>query len=1722
MVNCRLVDTTDPPSSAASQADVTAGSRPETSVEPERDQDQQQPSTSSPRSTLLQTSNIAVSADAPSGPRALDHGPPHATSGDDAAQDHQESHRSTSGSNNVQDGDAGAASLTPEQPTTASSAPPLLTSEQPSDEVTSSPPNELAATSADDEARPQHAPTDEPPPLLPVQVFTPLFAALLLSPNNALSDGSRAAVVELLRRLKDGYGLTQPPTGPGPGGTHEPLGHDEVEEGGDGYPFGRWQRKLLERELILGLAIGMARMDEEGRNFIVLSTDGNGTEDMHDVSAMTGGGAVVAEEPIPQVLEDGFVSDGQQDDKGQEGEPGSSAMHGEGSGGGVGLGLVSPVLPQDAGDAQEETEEREESPPLFEEEPPRVQLPAPTINEPRTQVEEAPAEIKSSPASAPLTVTSPSPPPASTSPTTSAFKLSPQKIALHLSPKSGRSGSPLLGVAPISATAHLTHLSPAGSRPGSPSRQSRSPIASAPHTPPSPTMRPVRLPSTESTRNVSIPGTPMQVLAQEDVLGLDTDAELPTPPAQVEPPVAAAPAELPAPIPVMPGGLLGIPMVPEPVMSPGPGRAFPTFSALPSIQPPPQEPNLVTPAPFADVQGLSGESIFRRPVLSPVQPPSDHPAHRSIVPQQPIPPKPEETRSTSYSSEKSESTPTEGSSGETVTPSDTPAGSPTRTRSTEDGVSLAEIGGLTWSVPSGAAPADLEFQSVPLASSAQGSNTVSPSSTDTSPFSSSTHGPQTGFSMETNSSETSTVSAGTMDTRSSSSESVPVHTPEGQTSEDDAGQIAFMEVMEGLEPGRSADEFGIEDAGDENPYFMAASTASAGSQTSVKSAGSDTISVTSEQAPSESPPVQMGSRSAGGSQLATTEFESLAQSVKDDILSGSNDEEAKATATPDSKDLGRIVGQAISGAIQEAGVTVCDPTDEVSGTLLASPPVPSAVESNTVVAEPIPVRPKLGRNRSGSFSGSPSTGFVAPEVMQAAPPLRSRSVGRPDFVPLPPRGNIDSPYPSPPIQDAYAVPPIDFAALFAAQQQASASNVASARTFSPPPESVPVMDADAALVVHLPQTQVNQPSPELTEDPGNGGNITDGSWSQHENGAAVEEPVEYDVTHDAAVGRVASMSLVAAITAAGILSDESKSLFTQEVVKVGQDQVYWVRREAAFALGALAKTVSVELLTSSLLPLYEGMTCDEIANVRQSALFALPGILARLPSDQRRDLAIKQCATLSHDSDRLVRSALLEIMGEMIYCFRDDEGGPPSQLIELFVGNNEHDDDSWVPVQEEHQWGLKGSFNFGSRQRPLGPSSPPLRSMFEGYNDPTSSQYQGLFGHKTGSRALSKARDPERVLICAFNFPAVVAAMGPQRWSELRPYYQELVKDPATKVRKTLAASIGEIARMIGPEHAGKDLVSVWWDLMHDDNAEVRAKVVDCVASFVTALGPDDRRNTGIQLEGLWSTALTGWRDREALVAQFGELSALLTPAGRGGSIKTLLISALTDRTAAVRDAAISSLPKVIDGMAEDSDVHNTAMRDIEILALDSSFRRRATYVTYILAPKSRLTGCFSYIAASQALLLTGYRRDAFEELERQQRLSILAEDSVVDVRIGLSRFISLACAQYFPERQNRPGWLKSILRRLGRDSSNEVKSFVASLARHPSSIVLPPTSPHETPAVSSPFATFSRPPTSNPLFPESLDDLINPEDADSTEPEVSSVAHPTTSEALGTSEMTT
>ena len=275
--------------------------------------------------------------------------------------------------------------------------------------------------------------------------------------------------------------------------------------------------------------------------------------------------------------------------------------------------------------------------------------------------------------------------------------------------------------------------------------------------------------------------------------------------------------------------------------------------------------------------------------------------------------------------------------------------------------------------------------------------------------------------------------------------------------------------------------------------------------------------------------------------------------------------------------------------------------------------------------------------------------------------------------------------------------------------------------------------------------------------------------------------------------------------------------------------------------------------------MYKSLVEDEQWHVRHSILFALPGILARVDAAQRRSLTVPSLVHLSRDPSDPVRSGLLEVLGEVIYTFRDDPQGPPRELLQLFI--------------QDRDWSLDDR------------SSPAPSQSFHSPVDWFS--------------------DPERPIICAFNFPAVIYTVGAKRWPEVRNYYLHLAKFPTAKVLRTLAASLGEVAAIIGSAFAETDLIPIFLSSLRSTEPEVRAKIIEALPKFVGTLSESRRESIITELSSVW-LELGGWREREDLARLLGELVSL--SGNNIDSVVEIMSKALRDEVAAVREAAISSV----------------------------------------------------------------------------------------------------------------------------------------------------------------------------------------------------------------------
>ncbi|KAI5122084.1 hypothetical protein M0805_006066 [Coniferiporia weirii] len=560
--------------------------------------------------------------------------------------------------------------------------------------------------------------------------------------------------------------------------------------------------------------------------------------------------------------------------------------------------------------------------------------------------------------------------------------------------------------------------------------------------------------------------------------------------------------------------------------------------------------------------------------------------------------------------------------------------------------------------------------------------------------------------------------------------------------------------------------------------------------------------------------------------------------------------------------------------------------------------------------------------------------------------------------------------------------------------------------------------------------------------------IAGGSLQSHLNGGGGDLGGDFN-DEQAAIGRLASMSLMAAVTASGYLDPDSQLAFVKEVERAGRDVVFWVRREATFALGALAKVVPEEILYLTLLPLFESFCEDSAWNVRQSVLFALPAVLSRLPFESRRTRALHTILKLSVDPEPQVRTGVLEVLGEVIYSFDEDDKGPPDEIVRLFIGEEGQD---WH-APESHAFEM---LNNAQSRTPWGSSA--MRAQILAASDEFIAQTPYPRTSSPPPSTSSPVIDAARPLICAFNLPAVVLTLGPGRWSELRGLYFFLARTGVSKVRQTLAASIGEVARIIGPENARHDLIYRWLDFARGHDAAVRAKALEALDVFLQALDPADRAQLVDNLEEIWVNHLKRWREREVLAKRLSQLAHLFPTTGQ--SLRTLFGRALRDETAAVRKAAVDIYPYVYDCLSAHPELLQSIVDEVLSLANEQTYKRRLTYVECV---KSLITHY-------------PYNERIMDDESFWHPAVALAKDKIVDVRIGMARLMNVATDKIVSQDRTLPTVVLHIVQVLSEDKANDVRAFVLHILARDTYDV-PQGREEQITAASSATAIYSQPP---------------------------------------------
>ena len=183
---------------------------------------------------------------------------------------------------------------------------------------------------------------------------------------------------------------------------------------------------------------------------------------------------------------------------------------------------------------------------------------------------------------------------------------------------------------------------------------------------------------------------------------------------------------------------------------------------------------------------------------------------------------------------------------------------------------------------------------------------------------------------------------------------------------------------------------------------------------------------------------------------------------------------------------------------------------------------------------------------------------------------------------------------------------------------------------------------------------------------------------------------------------------------------------------------------------------------------------------------------------------------------------------------------------------------------------------------------------------------------------------------CAYNFPAVLLTLGREHWEMLSQAYHQLVVHNELQVRKCMASSLHEIAKILGPELAESELVQTFRDFF-GDLEQVRLAAFSHFAAFVACLGEKGRESLLKEVRVV-QHGRTNWRLKELLASQIADLVPLYSAEACAASLFPVAVALAEDNVYEVRNAASFGLGVAISvtyGISSDSETKVNQLLDL-------------------------------------------------------------------------------------------------------------------------------------------------------------------------------------------------
>lgn len=284
-------------------------------------------------------------------------------------------------------------------------------------------------------------------------------------------------------------------------------------------------------------------------------------------------------------------------------------------------------------------------------------------------------------------------------------------------------------------------------------------------------------------------------------------------------------------------------------------------------------------------------------------------------------------------------------------------------------------------------------------------------------------------------------------------------------------------------------------------------------------------------------------------------------------------------------------------------------------------------------------------------------------------------------------------------------------------------------------------------------------------------------------------------------------------------------------------------------------------------------------------------------SELQEAIAIRLAQKFARDSSGPTQQALWEVLGPLIYIFKDRV---PDELLDLFLGKDRGESDTTAPPSS-----VKEDPN----------AFAPLVPAFAVVPYPPLDTSSASDSKDADDNSWDPATDHERAIISAYNLPGVCLSLGPSGWPRVQSLHHKLAtRSTASQPKYLIASSLHDVAKIIGPEQSSKDLLPIFDVLSQEKDFEITTRLWERSPDFIQHLPDRDLDRVAQALLDTWdATPRRDWRLREILAESLASLAPRLATVGRlKEPFFQLLEKTLHDEIAAVRLQGLQSVSRVL------------------------------------------------------------------------------------------------------------------------------------------------------------------------------------------------------------------